>query len=124
MDDKREEYQHSNMKSERRIFKRISGSYVISYAHLEGNELKFDLSQTKNLSEGGLLFIADRAFKEGAILKIKLRLPEFPDYVMAKLQIIASQKLLIGNMYGVRGKFVEMEQKVKDSIKRLAEHGQ
>lgn len=122
MDNKQEEYQPSNAKFERREFKRISGSYVVSYSHLEGDELKFDVSQTKNLSEGGLLFIADREFKKDTILKIKLRLPEFSDYVIVNVQVIASHKLSKGVMYGVRGKFVDVEQRIKDSIKRLAEN--
>ncbi len=121
MDDKQES-QPSDIKLERRRFKRKDGSYTISYAHLEGDKLKFDISQAKNLSEGGLLFIADRAFKKDDILKIKLRLPEFSDYVITKVQVISSQKLPKGMMYGVRGRFIEMGQNVKDSIKRLVEH--
>ncbi|MCX5693045.1 MAG: hypothetical protein NTX47_05115, partial [Candidatus Omnitrophica bacterium] len=56
MDDK-QGFQPDDIKFERRKFKRIDRSYIVSYAHLEGEELKFDVSQTKNLSEGGL-FIA------------------------------------------------------------------
>ena len=125
MDNKQEEYQRSNMKFERRRFKRIDGNYVVSYAYLEGEGLKFDVSQTKNLSEGGLLFIADRAFERDSILKIKLRLPEFSDYVIVKVKVITSHKLTKGMMYGVSARFIEVEQNVKDAIKRLAEeHGQ
>jgi len=119
MDDK-QGFQPDDIKFERRKFKRINRSYIVSYAHLEGEELKFDVSQTKNLSEGGLLFIADRAFEKDVMLKIKLRLPEFSDYVAVKAQVVASQRLAKGMMYGVRVKFVDMEQNVRDSIKRLA----
>ena len=125
MDNKQEERQRSNMKFERRRFKRIDGNYVVSYAYIEGEGLKFDVSQTKNLSEGGLLFIADRAFERDSILKIKLRLPEFSDYVIVKVKVITSHKLTKGMMYGVSARFIEVEQNVKDAIKRLAEeHGQ
>lgn len=111
-----------NIKFERRKFKRISGSYVVSYASLETKELRFDVSQTKDLSEGGLSFIADRTFEKDVLLKIKLRLPEFSDYVIVKAQVVASQKLGKGVAYNIRAKFVEVEQSVKDAIKRLVDY--
>ena len=121
MDDKQGS-QPENIKFERRKFKRINGNYIVSYVPLKGEDLKSDISQTKNLSESGLLFISDRAFKKDVILKIKLRLPELPDYVVVKAQVVASKQLVKGVMYDIRAKFIEVEQNVRDTIKRLAEY--
>jgi c-di-GMP-binding flagellar brake protein YcgR len=120
--DNKDEFQPGNIKFERRRFKRIDGNYVVSYVPVEGEELKSDISQTKNLSEGGLLFVSDRAFEKGITLKIKLRLPEFSDYVIIKAKVVDSKKIGKGTMYNIGAQFVEVEQKVKDAIKRLVEH--
>ena len=117
--DNKQEFQPTNVHFERRRFKRIGGTYVVSYAPIKGEEIKFDISQTRNLSEGGLLFIADRKFEKETILKIKLRLPEFSDYVIVKAKVVGSGQIAKGLMHEIRVQFVEMDQKVKDAIKRL-----
>lgn len=117
--DNKQEFQPTNVHFERRRFKRISGTYVVSYAPIKGEEIKFDVSQTRNLSEGGLLFIADRKFEKETILKIKLRLPEFSDYVIVKAKVVGSGQIAKGFMHEIRVQFVEIDQKVKDAIKRL-----
>jgi len=119
----KEDSQPDYIKFEKRKFKRINGNYVISYIPIKGEDLKFDVSQTKNLSEGGLLFISDRKFEKDIVLKIKLRLPEFSDYVIIKAQVIASTQLAKGLMHETRVKFVDVEQKVREAIRKLADHG-
>src|SRR3989338_9176815 len=42
--DNKQEFQPANIHFERRRFKRISGTYVVSYAPIKGEELKFDIS--------------------------------------------------------------------------------
>ena len=113
-----------NVRFERRRFKRVLGSYIVSYAPLEGEELKFDVSQTRDLSECGLSFISDRKFEKDVILKIKLRLPEFTDYVVVKAQVVNSGQLSKGLINLTNAKFIDLEQGVRDAIKRLVEYGQ
>ncbi|MFA5389731.1 MAG: PilZ domain-containing protein [Candidatus Omnitrophota bacterium] len=122
MDDKQGSSE-GDVKFERRKHKRINGTYIVSYALMKGDELKFDVSQTRNLSEGGLAFICDRKFEKDDMLKIKLRLPEFSDYVILKAQIVGSDKLGRGTMYATRVKFVELAEEVKEGIRRLVEDG-
>ena len=120
--DNKQEGNSGDSQSERRQFKRIDGTYVVSYAPMKSGELKFDVSQTRNLSEGGLLFISDRKFEKDTLLKIKLRLPELPDYVIVQAQVIDSAQMAKGIMYGTRARFINVEQKIKDAIKKLAEN--
>ena len=108
---------------EKRKFRRIDRNYVVSYTAISPADSKFDLSQTKDVSEGGLLFIADRKFEKGTVLKIKLRLPEFLDYVIVKVEVLGST--LTGktrSSYETRARFVEIDQKVKEAIKKQADY--
>ncbi|MCX5687299.1 MAG: PilZ domain-containing protein [Candidatus Omnitrophica bacterium] len=107
---------------ERRKFKRINKSCVVSYTPVKIGELKYDVSQTKDLSEGGLLFISDKKFEKGTILKIKLRLPEFLDYVIVQAQVVDSTQRARIVIYETRVSFIEVEQKIKDAIKRLVDY--
>ena len=111
-----------DIKFERRQFKRISKTCIVSYAPVKSEEIKFDISQTKNLSEGGLLFISDKKFEKDVILKIKLRLPEFSDYVIVQVQVVDSTQIVKNLIYETRGRFVEAGQSTKEAIRRLADH--
>jgi len=108
--------------SNRRKFNRLNRSYVISYVPVKNGELKYDVSQTKDLSEGGLSFISDKSFEKGTILKIKLKLPEFLDYVIVQAQVVNSTQRARSIIYETRASFIAVEQKIKDSIKRLANY--
>ncbi|OIO34274.1 MAG: hypothetical protein AUJ70_01500 [Candidatus Omnitrophica bacterium CG1_02_40_15] len=120
--DNKQESQPDNVRLERRRFKRINGSYIVSYAPMKREELKFDISQTKNISEDGMLFISDRKFEKDVVLKMKLRLPEFSDYVIVQTQVIDSIQRVKGFMYETRARFIEAEQKVRESIRKLVDH--
>lgn len=121
--DNKDELRSDDIRFERRRFKRINRSYVVSYAPIKkSEELKFDISQTRNLSEGGLLFISDKKFEKDVVLKIKLRLPEFLDYVIVHVQVIDSRPLAKGITYETRGRFVEAEQRIIEAIRRLVDH--
>ena len=107
---------------ERRQFKRISKAYIVSYAIVSSEELKFDISQTRNLSEGGLLFISDKKFEKDVVLKIKLRLPDFPDYAVVYAQVVDSTQIMKDLIYDTRVKFVEVEQNISEAIRRLVNY--
>jgi PilZ domain len=119
----KEDFQPDDIKFEKRKFKRINGTYIVSYAPIKGEDLKFDVSQTRNLSEGGLLFISDRKFEKDIVLKIKLRLPEFSDYVIVKARVVDSIQLAKGIMNETRVMFVDIDKNVREAIRRLADHG-
>jgi len=114
--------QESSNQSNRRKFKRINRSYIVSYTPVKNGELKYNVSQTKDLSEGGLSFISDKSFEKGTILKIKLKLPEFLDYVIVQAQVVNSTQRARSIIYETRASFIAVEQKIKDSIKRLANY--
>jgi c-di-GMP-binding flagellar brake protein YcgR len=120
--DNKQEFQPDSVRIERRRFKRISANYIVSYSPMKSDNVKYDISQTKNLSQGGLLFISDRKFEKDVMLKIKLRLPEFSDYVIAQAQVIDSKEMAKGIIYETRVKFIDIEKKVFESIGKLADH--
>jgi hypothetical protein len=56
------------------------------------------------------------------MLKIKLRLPEFLDYVIVQAQVVDSKQRAKGIIYETRASFIEVEQKIKDAIKKLVNY--
>lgn len=117
--DNEQDFQPANIHIERRKFKRIKGTFIVSYAPIKGEEVKFDVSQTRDLSEGGLMFVSGRKFEKDIILKIKLRLPEFLDYVIVKARVVGAKQLAKGPMYETRAQFIEMDEKIRGAIRKL-----
>ncbi len=120
--DNKQESQPDDARFERRRFKRISRTYIVSYVPMEGEELKFDISQTKNISEEGVMFISDRKFEKDVVLKMKLRLPEFSDFIIVQAQVIDSVQRVKDFMYETRARFINTEKKVKEAIRKLVDY--
>lgn len=111
----------SDVRFERRRFPRIDAKYVISYKELFDVNVKFDLSQTKNIGEGGILFTSDKIYQKGAILELKIRFPDFSDFVTLKGKVVDSKSIGKGIMTDTRVSFIDTEEKVKEAIKKIVE---
>jgi hypothetical protein len=63
-----------NKQRERRKFERIQKQFVLTYK-VRGKDEKFEVSQIKNISEGGILFTTSKDFLPETILEIELKTP-------------------------------------------------
>lgn len=62
-------------KLERRQFPRVSHTYTISFKRYKDAEDNWDISNTRNLSLGGALFLSSEFFPLDNILDIRLNVP-------------------------------------------------
>jgi len=106
---------------ERRKFARIDGTFVVSYTDITTQERKSDISQTKNISLGGILFTTDKVFSSGAILKLRLRLPDAPDYINIKVRVVESRQRVKGLLCETRAKFISIREEDKAYISKVVE---
>ncbi len=107
---------------ERRRFVRVNGTFVVNYKDISVAYSKNDISQTRNISEGGLLFTTDKKFKKDTVLKLKLRLPDSRDFIDVKVKVVGSMQRVKNIMYETRVKFIGITDEGKDSIKKIVEH--
>ena len=106
---------------ERRKFVRIDGTYVAAYREAASSDPKSDITQTKNISVGGALITTDRQFKPGAKLIVKLRLPDKPDYIDVKVEVVDSVKKSKGRslLCNTRVKFIGIRDKDREHINKI-----
>lgn len=112
---------NSNIIFERRKFVRIDKTYIISYRNASAKELRNDVTQTKNISAGGLLFTTDRQFSPETVLIVKLRLPGASDCIETELKVVDSKQRTNTTFYETRGKFIGIKEEDRNAIKRLVE---
>ncbi len=122
MADKSEERKLERIMLERREFIRIPGSFVVSYQDISTAEARSNITQTKNISAGGLLFTTDEKFRPGTVLRLKLRLPDSPDYIHVKVQVVGSKSTPRGMLTETRVKFIGIKDEDKAAITRLVNY--
>lgn len=98
---------------ERRRFARITGRFIVSYRVLKESENTNDLSQTKNISLGGMLLTTNRKFAEDTLLALEIRLPFDPDPIFLKAKVLESKEITKNLIYDTRLEFIAIDNKHK-----------
>ena len=69
---------------ERRQYKRIKKHFILKYYEIDNMSKKYEASQLKNISLGGMCLITERAFEPNTILGIDLKTPFISDVTHIK----------------------------------------
>ena len=100
---------------ERRKHPRINARFIVSYRIME-EEDAVDISQTKNMSLGGMLLTTNREFKSGTNLALEIRLPFDPNPIMVIGKIIESREIIKDLIYDTRLSFLAVDEKHRKAI--------
>lgn len=100
---------------EKRKHPRISGRFVVSYRVLE-EEDAVDISQTKNLSLGGMLLTTNRQFDPGTNIALEIRLPFDPNPIMLICKVVESYEITRDLIYDTRLTFLAVDEKHRNVI--------
>ena len=92
--------------SDRRRHERRKANFVVSY-HIAEEESNFDLSQSMNISEGGMLLTTNRVFDRGVRLALTIQLP-FMDHKIELIgEVVESKEVLKDLIYQTRLMFYD-----------------
>jgi len=100
--------------AEKRKHPRVPGRFIVSYRVLEENE-KTDISQTKNVSLGGMLLTTNRRFEAGTNLAL-IRLPFDPNPLMLIGKVVESKEITKNLIYDTRIAFLAVDEKHRKVI--------
>lgn len=101
---------------ERRRHPRINARFVVSYRVLEEMD-SIDISQTKNISLGGMLLTTNKQFGNGTNLALEIRLPFDPNPIMLIGKVIESREVSKDLIYDTRLLFLAVDERHRDVIK-------
>lgn len=105
---------------ERRKAPRISARFIVSYRILDEVD-NVDITQTKNMSLGGMLLTTNRQFSGGTHLALEIRLPFDPNPIMIIGRVIESREISKDLIYDTRMAFLAIDEKHRDIIKQTVE---
>ena len=106
---------------ERRQFLRIKKNFILSYYELERPEKKYDISQLKNISMGGLMFITTQSFAEGTKMGVDLNTPYLADATKLEGVVLGSIDRVKGILYETRIEFTALNPQAKTVISKMIE---
>jgi hypothetical protein len=100
---------------EKRKNPRADGRFIVSYRVMENNG-NSDITQTKNLSLGGMLLTTNRSFAPGTNLALEIRLPFDPNSIMLIGKVLESKEITKDVIYDTRLVFLAVDEKHRGVI--------
>ena len=101
--------------AEKRKYPRAIGRFIVSYRVIPANS-NADISQTKNLSLGGMLLTTNCQFSVGTNLALEIRLPFDPDPIKIIANVLESREISKGIIYDTRLNFLAIDEKHRKVI--------
>jgi hypothetical protein len=92
---------------ERRKYPRLSASFVISYK-IKKIPNDYDLSQTKNVGQGGVLLTTNRKFVAGTQLALMVKFPFVLQRVEVSATVVDSKEIVKDLIYETRLAFSDL----------------
>lgn len=106
---------------ERRKHPRVNTRFIVSYRILEEAN-KVDISQTKNLSLGGMLLTTNRQFSIGTNLALEIRLPFDPNPITIIGKVLDSREITKDLIYDTRLMFLAIDERHKNVVKETVDY--
>lgn len=106
---------------ERRSHPRVDGRFIVSYRVFEEAD-NIDITQTKNISLGGMLLTTNRKFEPGTNLALEIRLPFDPDPIMLICRVVESCEISINLIYDTRLAIQSVDEKHREIISRTVDY--
>lgn len=92
---------------EKRRYPRLQANFVISY-RIKHIPKDYDLSQTKNVSQGGLLLTTNKKFAPGTQLALTIKFPFVPQQIDVLGTVVDSKEIVKNIIYETRLFFADL----------------
>jgi hypothetical protein len=106
---------------ERRKNPRARGRFIVSYRILNEAD-SIDITQTKNICQGGMLLTTNRKFDSGTSLAVEIRLPFERDPILLIGRVVASQEITKDLIYDTRLEFMAIDENHRTIINKTVDY--
>jgi len=100
---------------EKREYPRMHANFIVSYRikHPSGD---YDLTQTKDVSQGGMLLTTNKPFEKGTYLTLTMRFPFIPQKIELTGKVADSKEINKNLIYETRIQFLDLD---RNSFEKL-----
>lgn len=96
---------------DRRKYRRGDANIVVIY-HIQKEDANYDLTQTKNVSQGGMLLTTNRKFEKGTRLDMTMQFPFLDDKIRVVAEVVGSKEVLKDLIYETRLRFYDLKKQL------------
>ena len=100
---------------ERRQFPRANANFIISY-RMTDPPCDYDLSQSKNVSQGGILLTTNQAFEKGTFLAMTIRFPFVTRRIDVTGKVVGCKEIVKSIIYETHVQFVDLDMSLFQEI--------
>ncbi len=107
---------------EKRKYKRVKKSFVLRYYVKNDKKSKHEITQLKNISQGGMCFVTTEAHPPDTKIKIELKTPYLSDLTLLDGTILGSHENVKNLIYETRVEFEFLDQDsafIMDKLKEI-----
>lgn len=101
--------------AERRKYPRVNKTFIVSYRVFQDTD-NYDLTQTKNLSVGGMLLTTNRKFSAGTLLAVDIRLPFLAEPLNLKARVVESKEVAKNLIYDTHLEVIDVDRDTRGAI--------
>ncbi len=112
----------NKIEMERRREKRIKKHFLLTYFDKNNPSKRFELTQLKNISLGGLCFVTSQPFTPSTKIGIELKTPYLADATYLEGVVLASHEKVRNLLYETRLKFEFLDPKAEVLLSKLIEY--
>ena len=105
---------------ERRRHPRAKGRFVVHYRLFEERD-NVDITQTKNISLGGMYLTTNKKFASGTKLTLEIRLPFDPHPIMIIGKVLESYEVAKNLIYDTRLEFLAIDERHSNIISQTVD---
>jgi len=116
---KNQKKDENKIMQERRKYKRINKNFILSYYEKTDPNKKYEITQLKNISMGGICFITTRAFKPAVEIGVELKTPYLSETTFLEGNILESHEKVKGMLYETRVQFSPLSKEGEFLIAKL-----
>jgi hypothetical protein len=108
---------------ERRKHVRVDRNFILTYTDKLTPNVKNEITQLRNISRGGMCFVATRSFEKSTVLLIEMRTPFTTGSIMLEGIVLESRERIKGMIYDVRLQFQNLPPQASDILEKIEYYG-
>lgn len=99
---------------EKRKYPRVDSKFMINYK--TDLVAAYDLTQTENISQGGVLLTINKMFVKGTILSMIIRFPLIPQKIEVKGEVVAVKQKGNSRFFETRVRFLNLDEEISNKL--------
>lgn len=112
-----------NSGSERRKHVRVDRNFILTYFDKTAPNVKNEITQLRNISRGGICFVATRSFPISVELVIEMRTPFTTGTVLFEGVVLESRERIRNMIYDVRLEFRNVQPGAMEILEKIEQYG-